>query len=314
VYEQNAPFQYQYSDCSGKRKALLIGINYTGSSSALRGCHNDVDNVSEFLMQKYGYKSQDMVILKDDRSFGARQQPLRQNILEAMAWLVRDARPNDSLFFHYSGHGGQAKDLNGDEDDGTDETIYPLDHKERGMIIDDEMHDIMVRPLPAGCRLTAIFDSCHSGSALDLPYMYDTSGKIKEPNFFKDAGMGAFGAVTSYMKGDLGGVFSNITSVGKKLMNQNSGAAEKTKQKNTSPADVLMWSGCKDTQTSADATEAGEATGAMSYAFIAALTKYPQQSYIQLLNTIRDELQGKYSQKPQLSSSHPQDMNLLFIC
>lgn len=69
--------------------------------------------------------------------------------------------------------------------------------------------------------------------------MYDTSGKIKEPNFFKDAGMGAFGAVTSYMKGDLGGVFSNISSVGKKLMNQNSGAAEKTKQKNTSPADVV---------------------------------------------------------------------------
>lgn len=39
-------------------------------------------------------------------------------------------------------------------------------------------------------------------------------------------------------------------------------------------------------------------------AFIAALTKYPQQSYIQLLNTIRDELRGKYSQKPQLSASH----------
>lgn len=39
-------------------------------------------------------------------------------------------------------------------------------------------------------------------------------------------------------------------------------------------------------------------------AFIAALTKYPQQSYIQLLNTIRDELRGRYSQKPQLSASH----------
>jgi hypothetical protein len=37
-----------------------------------------------------------------------------------------------------------------------------------------EMHEIMVRPLPAGCRLTALFDSscCHSGSALDLPYEY----------------------------------------------------------------------------------------------------------------------------------------------
>ena len=48
-------------------------------------------------------------------------------------------------------------------------------------------------------------------------------------------------------------------------MGSNSDAAEKTKQTNTSPADVIMWSGCKDSQTSADATEAGKATGAMSY-------------------------------------------------
>ena len=43
----------------------------------------------------------------------------------------------------------------------------------------------------------------------------------------------------------------------------------------------------------------------MSYAFIRALTKNPQQSYAQLLNSIRDELAAKYSQKPQLSCSHP---------
>ena len=34
------------------------------------------------------------------------------------------------------------------------------------------MHDILVKPLPAGCRLTALFDCCHSGSVLDLPYEY----------------------------------------------------------------------------------------------------------------------------------------------
>jgi len=96
-------------------------------------------------------------------------------------------------------------------------------------------------------------------------------------------------------------------------MNQNSGAAEKAKQANTSPADVISWSGCKDTQTSADAVESGEATGAMSWAFITSLTKYPQQSYSQMLNTVRDELRSKYSQKPQLSSSHPMDTNLLFV-
>lgn len=55
----------------------------------------------------------------------------------------------------------------------------------------------------------------------------------------------------------------------------------------------------------ADASISGQATGAMSYAFISALKKNPQQSYVQLLNSIRDELEGKYDQKPQLSCSHP---------
>lgn len=43
----------------------------------------------------------------------------------------------------------------------------------------------------------------------------------------------------------------------------------------------------------------------MSWAFITALKKNPQQSYVQLLNSIRDELQTRYAQKPQLSCSHP---------
>jgi hypothetical protein len=43
----------------------------------------------------------------------------------------------------------------------------------------------------------------------------------------------------------------------------------------------------------------------MSWAFITALRKNPNQSYVQLLNSIREELEGKYDQKPQLSCSHP---------
>lgn len=43
----------------------------------------------------------------------------------------------------------------------------------------------------------------------------------------------------------------------------------------------------------------------MSWAFITSLRKNPNQSYVQLLNSIRDELEGKYQQKPQLSCSHP---------
>lgn len=59
------------------------------------------------------------------------------------------------------------------------------------------------------------------------------------------------------------------------------------------------------TSSSADASIGGEATGAMSWAFITSLRKNPNQSYVQLLNSIRDELEGKYQQKPQLSCSHP---------
>jgi hypothetical protein len=38
----------------------------------------------------------------------------------------------------------------------------------------------------------------------------------------------------------------------------------------------------------------------------------PQQTYLELLNSIRDILRAKYSQKPQLSASHPVDLSLQF--
>ncbi|KAI0397493.1 caspase domain-containing protein [Xylariaceae sp. FL0594] len=304
-------YAFQYSNCTGRRKALLVGINYFGQRGQLRGCINDVRNMSTYLVEHFGYKREDMVILTDDQQ-NPMSQPTKQNLLRAMHWLVKDARPNDSLFFHYSGHGGQTKDLDGDEPDGYDEVIYPVDFRQVGHITDDEMHRIMVRPLQAGVRLTAIFDSCHSGTALDLPYIYSTQGILKEPNLAKEAGQGLLGVISSYSQGDLGGVASNIMGFFKKATSGED-AHNRSLATKTSAADVIMLSGSKDDQISADATIASQATGAMSWAFITALKKRPQQSYVQLLNSIRDELATKYSQKPQLSCSHPLNTNLLFV-
>ncbi|GKT81756.1 caspase domain-containing protein [Colletotrichum tofieldiae] len=300
-------YAFQYSNCTGRRKALLIGINYFGQRGQLRGCINDVKNMSAYLVDRFGYKREDMVILTDDQQ-NPMSQPTKQNLLRAMHWLVKDARPNDSLFFHYSGHGGQTKDLDGDEPDGYDEVIYPVDFRQTGHITDDEMHRIMVQPLQAGVRLTAIFDSCHSGTALDLPYIYSTQGILKEPNLAKEAGQGLLGVISSYSQGDLGGVASNIMGFFKKATTGED-AYNRTMATKTSPADVVMLSGSKDDQTSADATIAAQATGAMSWAFITSLKKNPQQSYVQLLNSIRDELATRYTQKPQLSCSHPLSMS-----
>lgn len=302
--------RYEYSSMTGKRKALLIGINYVGSKAQLRGCWNDIDNIKNFITTRANYKNEDIVVLSD-RERNPKSQPTRANMTAAMHWLVAGAKSGDALFFHYSGHGGQAPAHDGDEADGYNETIIPVDYERTGQMEDDELHAILVRPLPIGCRLTAVFDSCHSGTALDLPYVYSTSGKIKEPNVIADVGKGVLGAAMDYARGDLAGVVKGLFSTAMTAKNTKS-AEEITKRTRSSGADVIMLSGCKDSQTSADTVEASKATGAASYALVKVLNKYPRLTYCQLLNAIRDELVSRYSQKPQLSSSHPIDLNLIF--
>ncbi|KAJ7138387.1 caspase domain-containing protein [Mycena epipterygia] len=263
--------RFQYSKCTGRRRALCIGINYRGQRHELRGCVNDAHNVSSFLVRRAGYKAEDMVVLTDD-SPHPRSQPTRKNIIDAMHWLVRDARPHDALFFHYSGHGGQTPDLDGDEVDGYDEVIFPVDYKRHGHIVDDEMHAIMVKPLPAQCRLTAVFDSCHSGTMLDLPYIYTSGGRLK----------------------------------GRQV-------TERARLLKSTLADVISLSGCKDAETSMDTFANGVPVGAASDAFIKVVEAHPHQSYRELLSNIRRILHPKFSQKPQLASSHPIDTSLRFI-
>ena len=104
-FGHGAPQEYtfQYSNCSGRRRALLIGINYFGQKGELRGCINDTQNLSAFLVEHYGYRREDMVILTDDQSPSSLAYPSKHNIIQAMQWLVKGAQPNDSLFLHYSG-------------------------------------------------------------------------------------------------------------------------------------------------------------------------------------------------------------------
>ena len=106
-----------------------------------------------------------------------------------------------------------------------------------------------VQPLQAGVRLTAIFDSCHSGSALDLPYIYSTQGVLKEPNLAKEAGQGLLSIVSSYARGDMGGMASSAMGLFKKVTSGND-SFERNIRTKTSSADVIMWSGSKDDQTS----------------------------------------------------------------
>jgi hypothetical protein len=63
-----------------RKKSLLIGINYTGSENELRGCHQDVENVAEFLSYRgYSNDQRSQVILRDD--LGGQYYPSGHNIL-----------------------------------------------------------------------------------------------------------------------------------------------------------------------------------------------------------------------------------------
>jgi metacaspase-1 len=118
-----------------------------------------------------------------------------------------------------------------------------------------------------GVRLTVIFDCCHSGSVLDLPYIYSTRGVVKESNIFSLGGRGILNAGFSYLKGDKETALNTLKDL-KNTATEHQKLRRKNIETRGSPADVIMFSGCKDTQTSADAQEAGQATGAMSYALI----------------------------------------------
>jgi hypothetical protein len=152
---------------SGKRRAILIGINYVGQNGELRACHNDCNNVKDFLIDVHGFREDEMLILMDD---GKHQEPTKANIENAFVLLTKYSQPNDVCFVSFSGHGGNTEDLNGDEDDGWDETLIPVDFRENGQIVDDDILKMLVKPMKKGVHCTVLMDCCHSGTVLDLPY------------------------------------------------------------------------------------------------------------------------------------------------
>ena len=263
-----------------------------------------------------GFHEGDMVLLTDDQR-DPQYQPTRENIIEGMLWLVEGARPNDSLFFHYSGHGSQSTDYDGDEVDGSDETICPVDYKDAGEIVDDEMNALLVQQLPRGARLTAIFDSCHSATALDLPFVYDSYGQPKQQKYSrKTAGMDLLQSGLQLTKGNmfdkLSGAKTAFSTI--KALGNEGNAQDITAETRSTQADVVMFSGCKDYQTSADTNMGQGATGAASFAFVNTVnTSGDDITFAELLNTMRETLYGKFEQKIQMSTGFPTDMNVPFI-
>lgn len=158
------------------KHALLIGINYRGTGIDLQGCINDVNNMSNYLIKERGYIQKNITVLTDNTKI----KPTSFDIQMAITKLIATPGARE-LWLHYSGHGTYTRDLNRDERDGRDECIVPLDFKRTGLIVDDTLNRY-VCVLSNLCRMICIFDSCFSGTVLDLKYMInDTTCTIDNP-------------------------------------------------------------------------------------------------------------------------------------
>lgn len=264
--QQSAP-----NSTTGIKRALLIGINYLkNSSNGLNGCINDVKSIRDLLTTTFGYRSENIVLMSDDQS--GSMEPTKQNILDQINKTVALVKSGDTLFIHYSGHGTQVDSTDDDEKNnpdtpGEDDCLCPCNFAdydgEDGFISDDVLKEILVNQIPVGAKLRAFFDCCHSGSALDLEYLWKNN-----ENFIK--------------------------------------VSAPERQSN----DILLISGCRDSQTSADSWNSQKrlAMGALTMAMIKALNNTPliKTTWKDLVLLVRHSLAtDKYTQFPMLSVSDP---------
>jgi len=233
------------------KKALLIGINYINTPYELSGCIDDTNRMRD-LLSSNGFK--DFKILTDLTG----TKPTKSNILNELKDLIMNAKTGDVLFFYFSGHGSYTYDKNRDETDGRDEMIITSDLQG---ILDDELKSILQNHLSREVTIIGLFDSCHSGTMLDLKYNYLCINQSNDD-----------------------------------MYSENDKVSE-------CQGNVIMISGCMDSQTSAEALIENKAQGALTWSFIDCLNKTPNCSWRELLKTMRETLKTNgFSQIPQLST------------
>jgi hypothetical protein len=250
------------------KQAILIGINYINTPYQLYGCINDTINIKDFLQNKFNYNI--FNILTDNTN----KKPNKLNIINELTNLLVNSNNGDNIFFLYSGHGTCTIDLNNDETDGQDEMIVPLDATDtKSCISDDEINNIIIKYLKVGVNLFMMFDSCFSGTVVDLKYNYLTS--ISEGTEF--------------------------ITINPKVQD--------------TQGQVIMISGCRDDQTSADAYvnyfNNNINSGAMTYSFLQTIQQLGVNISLKtLIENMRKILKDNgFSQIPQLSSGTRLDIS-----
>ncbi len=155
-----------------ERHALVIGIGqYEDSRWGDIHGDTDVDYVLKMLnVNKYS----DIQTLRNEEA-------TKESIVSAFKSIVNKCNTGDKVYIHFSGHGQQITDTDGDEENGYDEAWIPHDAKpyfKKGVyegekhLIDDEVNSILAgikKKIGSSGRILVVIDACHSGTATRDP-------------------------------------------------------------------------------------------------------------------------------------------------
>jgi hypothetical protein len=150
----------------------MFGASYVGSSQELLGSFISASKMAIYLRLQ-GWTEFEFYRDRPDDLRSAKT-PTREVIIDALTNAVKKSVSGDSLFVYWAGHGGRVRDKTGDERDGKDECIVPIDclDEPEKWIRDDQLNTILVGGLAEGVRLRVVLDTCHAGSMLDLPVLW----------------------------------------------------------------------------------------------------------------------------------------------
>ena len=147
-----------------KKHALVVGVDHYSNLEEqyqLSGCVNDAKLVKRVLIDRFGFVGSEITELHN-ASAG------RAGILGEMKRLVDEIDKDDSVFFHFSGHGSRRTSADPEEASGMDSTIMPSDSGRDPLpnldIVDDEIHEWLRRLSTKTRSITLTFDCCHSGT------------------------------------------------------------------------------------------------------------------------------------------------------
>lgn len=153
--------------CQGANRALLVGVgNYPASSGWPKLCSSNDVSLLKPALEKRGFAVRTLVD----------NQATHRGIVDALKTLTHDCHAGDQVVIHFSCHGQQVEDLDGDESDGLDEAIIPYDAERRysksyygqNHLLDDELNGYLVtlrKRLGSKGMLLVTIDACHSGDS-----------------------------------------------------------------------------------------------------------------------------------------------------